>query len=152
MAITEDPAELIAEAMEVYLRDDARAFDGDLLFDPGAQISIPEDPSEALKLENLTSLTVLIIPVGGTAEKHTRGRTAVVAHSINVVIASQLNATSTRKRLNGFNFAVRQSLRGEKMAGYFWEGENLITKYDPDRLRASNLYLSAFTVSYSGVE
>jgi hypothetical protein len=153
MAFTEDPSELIAAALRAYLVHADRDFDADLITDAAEQITIPEDPSAAMKLEKLEGVKVLIIPVGGSTEKITRGGKVNAVHNINVIIACPLNATNaTRRKLNGLAYAMRSSLRGEVMASYWWQGDSQITKYDPDRLRESHLFLTAFTASYFGIE
>lgn len=151
MAFTADPAELIAADVLAYLKAPARNFDTDILDDAATQILVPEDPAAELKHET-QALRVLIIPVGGSASQTGRKGLVQADHLVNLIILAPLGATYTRAKLNGFAYAVRSSLRGEKMAGRSWSAEELLTKFDPDRLRQAAQYVSAFQVAYTGME
>lgn len=147
MAFTEDPAELIAAAMLTYLGDAARDFDADV--DP--TFSVPADPSEELKRET-AGCRVLLVPSGDTETKYQRGTKVEAEHRVSVIVICPTTATLTKRKLNGFVYAVKKSLRAVDMSGYVWTSTESNTKYDPDNLRERAQFLSAFQVSYYGIE
>lgn len=153
MAFTEDPCELIAADMLAWLSDAARDFDEDLELTESEVFSIPEHPSyDELKREVATA-KVLLVPSGDAETKYTRSTRVEATHLVTVIVKMPTTpAMITRRKMNGFVYAIKKSLRGVRMAGYVWAGNQAATKYDPEQLRTRAQYLAAFQAEYFGIE
>ena len=138
-----DPCEDISAAVATYLSDeDSRGFGY------GFQATVPTNPSLELYADH-EGLRVLVVPIGETETKETRGSVFVVPQ-VNVIVTSRSINGETRARLSGLVREMRNSLRFVKMAGWTWQGTETLSKFDAELLR-KHQYISAFQLSYQGL-
>jgi hypothetical protein len=138
-----DPARDIADALVAFTADPSRGYSR------AFESLRPKHPGKELKAE-VATWRLLAIPVGEIEEKESRSR-VFLQPQVNVVVMGPAEGDADHDAGADLVREIRRSLRFESMAGWTWQRSETITKYDPE-LMAKETFLSAFTLTYAGVE
>ena len=126
-----DPVEDIADALV--------DFASDLTLSMPFRPSKPEDDVE-----------VFFVPMSEAATKIGRGGQCLETYTVNMVVFRKLNSDYTRERMAALTRELCLKIRGKKMAGFVWSGQETAAKFDPRLLHEQRQFASLTRFSYAG--
>jgi hypothetical protein len=145
--VSADPVEDVADAL-VTLLEAAPSWSTP----PSLSFAVVKEavPEEAIELESIRTLTVLVCPFGESAQKIDRGGKALETYQVYLVIARPMGEEFTRVNLSRFAREVKTGIRqAGKMAGCVWSCDETV-KFNPQLYR-SNFFLSATRLDYTAI-
>lgn len=142
----------IADAIVVHVESQAAG-----TYSQKFSIVAPDDPQALIDFEGTeqqqSGTCVFVVPVGKRIEKLDRGGAVGVHPTINVFVSKFLDDDPPqRKEMNAFVDELEGSLRFIDMNSFVWEGAEIITLYDPERLRTQDRFFSVFGLLYWDLE
>ena len=144
--MADDPGQKIADALAVFINTQDLGF--------GFQCEAPQDPALTINFEGAgephSGTRCYVVPVSEVEERIDRG-SVLVSPVVQLFVSRYLDDGVTRQTMGDFIVSLKDSIRFEAMAGFFWQEPNTITKYDPERLRTSDRFFSVLGITYSGV-
>lgn len=143
--MTTDPVEDIADALVEFTNE---VPDLPLLI----TASKPEDPLPLLEHEH-RDIQIFFIPFGETSEKIGRGGQVVEEYTVTMMVVRKLDDSQkiTRVVMSDLVRRIKQAIRGKRMAGYVWSGDETVSKFDLAQLKEMRQFLSVVRINYSGV-
>jgi hypothetical protein len=135
-----DPVEDICDALVEHING--------LVLSLTAVASKPENPPEELKLEH-PELQVLVVPIGETATKIGRGGHVLETYQVALWVVRKLSVEFNRARLSLFTREVTQALRGERMAGHVWSGDETLSKYAIRMIHETTEFFALVQLTYT---
>ena len=140
-----DPVEDIADALV--------DFASDLTLSMPFRPSKPEDIEGEMKRERLDEkcdVEVFFVPMSEAATKIGRGGQCLETYTVNMVVFRKLNSDYTRERMAALTRELCLKIRGKKMAGFVWSGQETAAKFDPRLLHEQRQFASLTRFSYAG--
>ncbi|MCP4228868.1 MAG: hypothetical protein GY771_01800, partial [bacterium] len=97
---------------------------------------------------------LVAIPVGDVEENFDRGSAVTVRPTVNLFVSRYLDIDGaiTRKTMGAYLHEIVVSLRGVKMDSYDWEKTEVVTKYDPEKLRTQGRFLAVLGLTYMDLQ
>lgn len=108
----------------------------------------PADPLAELKLEH-PELQVLVVPFGESSAKIGRGGQVLEVYQATLMIIRMITIEFSLQRLSRFARELVTELRGDRMAGYVWSGDETVSKFDLAQLHERHQFLSVVRLSYT---
>jgi hypothetical protein len=142
-----DPDDAICDALVTYINSLRTQMPSPLMLMCNARK--PEDPSAEL-LQEHELIQVLFIPSGEEEVKIGRSGQATETFIVTMLVVRQLTVEFTRERLSKFVRALKDNIRGRRMAGYVYSFAETVSKFDPDRLHDNKQFVSAVKFHYMG--
>ena len=140
----------IADAIVVAVKEQPEG-----TFDFKFEIEAPEDPQQKIDFEGERrhdGLRVFVAPVSKEISRIDRGGTVQVNPTINIFVSKFISEGGPgRKALSHFVDQLERSLRTE-MAGACWGSSEIITLYDPIRLRTQDRFFSVIGLTFFDVD
>lgn len=136
-----DPVEDICDALVTYIN-------GLSELSLTAVASKPVDPLDELTLEH-PELQVLVVPFGESATKIGRGGHVLEVYQATLMIVRMLTVEFSRERLSLFTRELTAVLRGERMAGHVWSGDETVSKFDLNQIHEKHQFVSVVRLSYT---
>lgn len=135
-----DPVEDICDALVEHING--------LVLSLTAVASKPVNPPEELKLEHPT-LQVLVVPIGETGTKISRGGGVLETYTAALWVVRKIDVEFNRPRLSLFTRELTQALRGLRMAGHVWSGDETLSKYGLQMIHEETQFFALVQLTYT---
>jgi hypothetical protein len=108
----------------------------------------PVDALEELKLEH-PELQAIVWPFGQSDTKISRGGGVLEVYQASVYLVRMITVEFTRERLAAFTRELLAKLRGQRMAGHVWSGDEIFGLFNLSNIHTIKHFMAEIRISYT---